>query len=138
LLHILYLDTYPQSRREMGLSLARVLDAESKYIELNRKLDKDPGTTLAQEMDALRGILSKRYGKDPTIVSRIMEARDRFALGNLELAVAHLADTMDRVLPEQTELHCQQILRECSLRMREFGKDRLEYPILSVIVLARS
>jgi hypothetical protein len=45
---------------------------------------------------------------------------------------------MDLVLPEQTESHYQQILRECSLRIREFGKDRLEYPILSVIVLAVS
>jgi HEAT repeat protein len=30
LLQILYMDSYPQSGREMGLSLARLLDAESK------------------------------------------------------------------------------------------------------------
>jgi hypothetical protein len=136
LLHILYIDSYPQSRREMGLSLARLLDAESKYIELNRKLDKDPGTTLAQEMDGLRNILSKRYVENPTLVSNIVEARDQFALGNLETGFAQLADTVELMLAEHTEIHCQQILRECSFRMREFGRDRLEYPILCVISLA--
>ncbi|HEY3475765.1 MAG TPA: MFS transporter, partial [Anaerolineales bacterium] len=140
LLQILYMDSYPQSRREMGLSLARLLDAESKYIELTRKLDEDPGTTLAQEMDALRGILGKRLGKrsveNPTVVSDIIKARDQFALGNLEQGFAYLAETMDLMLLEQTEIYCKQILHECCLRVREFGKDRLEYPILSIIGLA--
>jgi hypothetical protein len=138
LLQILYIDSYPQSRREMGLSLARLLDAERKYIELTRKLNQDPGTALAQEMDALRSLLSKRYTEVPTIVSNIIEARDQFALGNLEHGFAQLAETIHLVLPEQSEIHYKQILRECSLRIREFGKDRLEYPILSVIVLAVS
>jgi hypothetical protein len=135
LLNILFIDSYPQSRREMGLSLARLLDAESKYIELNRKLDKDSGTTLAQEMDSLRTVLSKRYSENPTLALNLVEARDQFALGNLETGFAHLAATMDLLLPEQTEDYCKQILRECSLRVREFGRDRLEYPILSVISL---
>ena len=136
LLHILYIDSYPQSRREMGLSLARLLDAESRYIELTRKLDEDPGTSLAQEMDSLRSILSKRYVEDTTIVSTIIEARDQFALGNLESGFARLADTLEALLPEQTELYCEQILHECGLRLRESGRDRLEYPILAVIALA--
>ena len=67
-----------------------------------------------------------------------MDARDQFAFGNLELGFAHLSETIDLVLQEQTKLHYKQILRECSLRIHEFGKDRLEYPILSVIVLAVS
>ena len=135
LLHILYLDSYPQSRREMGLSLARLLDAERKYIELNRKLDEDPGTALAQEMDVLRGILGRQSIEN--LASNIIEARDEFALGNLESGFAHLSDTIDLLLPQEPQLHCKQILLECSRCIREFGKDRLEYPILSVIVLAR-
>ena len=87
-------------------------------------------------MDALRTILSKRYVEDPTLFSNIIKARDQFALGNLETGFAHLADTMDLLLQEQTEIYCKQILRECSLRIREFGRDRMEYPILSVISLA--
>ena len=136
LLHILYIDSYPQSRREMGLSLARLLDAERKYIELTRKLDEDPGTALAQEMDTLSSILSKRYAENLNMVSNLIDARDQFAVGNLQLGFAHLSDTMDLVLSEKIELHCKQILRECSLHIREFGQNRLEYPILSVIVLA--
>ena len=135
LLHILYIDSYPQSRREMGLSLARLLDSERKYIELTRKLDEDPGTALAREMDGLRSIVGKRSLENLPMVSNIIDARDQFALGNLERGFAHLSNTVDLVLPEQTELHYKQILRECSFRIREFGRDRLEYPILSIIVL---
>jgi hypothetical protein len=73
--------------------------------------------------------------EESTIVANIVEARDQFALGNLEPGFARLADTLDLVQSEQTEIYCKQILGECSLRIREFGKDRLEYPILSVISL---
>ena len=56
----------------MGLSLARLLDAERKYVELTRKLDQDPGTALAQEMDSLRSSFSKRSIENPAIVSNII------------------------------------------------------------------
>jgi len=135
LLEILYMDNYPQSRREMGLSLARLLDAESKYIELTRKLDQDPGTALAQEMEGLRSSFSKRAVENEDIVSHLLEARDQFALGNLVSGFSHLVEAMNLLPPEGLEPHCQQILRECSLRIREFWQDRLEYPILAVIVL---
>jgi HEAT repeat protein len=137
LLHILYMDNYPQSRREMGLSLARLLDAERKYIELTRKFNEDPGTALAQEMDTLRGSLSKRFVEVETddLDAKFVDARDQFALGNLGPGFAQLVDAIDLILPEQRQLYCQQILTECSHRLREFGQNRLEYPILLVIAL---
>jgi MFS family permease len=135
LLHILYIDSYPQSRREMGLSLARLLDAESKYIELTRKLDQDPGTALAQEMNALIRILRQRSMENPEIDSNIIAAREQFALGNLEAGFVLLSHALDLVLDKQIELHCGWILQECILRIREFGQNRLEYPALAIIVL---
>jgi hypothetical protein len=135
LLQILYMDNYPQSRREMGLSLARLLDAERKYIELTRKLDEDPGTSLAQEMESLRSSLSKHFWENDDMISSFLQAREQFALGNLAMGFSHLVEAIRLFPPEQLEPHCQQILTECSLRIREFGQDRLEYPILSVIVL---
>lgn len=135
LLQILYMDNYPQSRREMGLSLARLLDAERKYIELTRKLDQDPGTSLAQEMEALRSSLSKRFWEHDDMIFNIIEAREQFALGNLRIGFSHLVEAMNLFPPEQLEPYCRQILTECSIRIRVFGQDRLEYPILAVIVL---
>lgn len=135
LLHILHIDNYPQSRREMGLSLARLLDAERKYIELTRKLDQDTGTALAQEMEALRSSLRKRFWEHDDMIFNLIEAREQFALGNLRSGFSHLVEAMKLFPPEQLEPYCLQILTECNLRIREFGQDRLEYPILAVIVL---
>jgi hypothetical protein len=117
------------------LSLARLLDAESKYIELTRRFNEDPGTALAQEMDALRSSLSKRFMEHDDMDAKFVAARDQFALGNLELGFSLLVEAMELLLPEQSQLHCQQILTECSLRLREFGQNRLEYPIVLVIAL---
>jgi MFS family permease len=137
LLDILYIDNYPQSRREMGLTLARLLDAESKYIELTRKFNEDPGTALAREMDSLRSSLSKRFVEveGDGLEAKFVDARDQFALGNLKPGFAQLVEAIELILPGQSQLYCQQILTECSHRLREFGQKRLEYPILLVIAL---
>ncbi len=45
-----------------GCALARLLEAESEYIELSRSLYEDPGTTLAREVDGIRGSLSRNIG----------------------------------------------------------------------------
>ena len=135
LLHILYLDSYPKSRREMGLSLARLLEAESKYIELIRKLDEDPGTALAQELDAIRGMQSKRPLGHDDLLSSLTNARDQFAQGQFEQGFQHLLEAIDFFTTEEIPLHCQQILSECGLRLREFGRSRMEYPILAMITM---
>ena len=70
------------------------------------------------------------------LVSTTRQLSERPSTHEGPTGFAQLAATMDLLLPELHEIYCEQILRECSLRIREFGKDRLEYPILSVISLA--
>ena len=137
LLHILYLDSYPQSRREMGLALARLLEAESKYIELIRRLDEDPGTALAQELDLIRGSLSKKATEQEDLLSSLTTARDQFAQGQLENGFQHLLAVIDLFPSEALPIHCQQILAECGLRMQEFRQSRMEYVILAILTMEK-
>jgi hypothetical protein len=135
MLQILYVDNYPQSRREMGLSLGRLLDAESKYIELTRRIDEDPGTALAQEMESLRNILSKSLPGQDELFSHLLQAREEFARGQLASGFQPLLAVVDLVKAEETQLHLRQILEECSLRIRESGKARMEYPTLAIVAM---
>lgn len=134
-LHVLYIDNYHQSRREMGLSLARLLDAERKYIELLRKLDEDPGTALAQEMESLRKVFRR---KSEEVTTLLTHARDTFARGQVHEGFNLLLQMMELVDTETIEPHMRQILAECAVRMREFGQSRMEYPILAIIVLEKT
>jgi HEAT repeat protein len=137
LLHILYLDSYPQSRREMGLALARLLEAESKYIALMRRLDEDPGTALAQELDLIKGSLSKKSSEQEDLLANLTNARDQFAQGHLEHGFQHLLQAVNLFPPEDIPIYGQQILAECGLRMPEFRQSRMEYLILAIITMEK-
>ena len=137
LLHILYIDSSPQSRREMGLSLARLLDAEGKYIELSRAIYEDPGTALAQEIDVIRGIVSKKFAEQEDILLQLVEAREQFALGQLEQGFQPLRAILHALAEQEVDSPCRQILAETRIRMYEFGPSRMEYPILGIVALEK-
>jgi HEAT repeat protein len=137
LLHILYIDSYPQSRREMGMCVARLLEAESEYIELSRSLYEDPGTTLAREVDGLRGSILKNLGDRDEIVQHLIESRERFALGLLRQGVQPLLTVINFIVLEEIDPACREILLEAGTRMHEFGPDRMEYLILAIVAMER-
>jgi MFS family permease len=137
LLNILYIDSYPQSRREMGMCLARLLEVEGKYIELSRSLDEDPGTTLAQEVDIVRGILSKGSVERPEILSHLLQAREQFAQGQLEPGFQALLAVIDSLVLEEIKSPCREILLESGNRIHEFGTSRMEYLILAIVAMEK-
>jgi hypothetical protein len=137
LLNILYIDSYPQSRREMGMCLARLLEAEGKYIELSRSLDEDPGTTLAREVDIVRGILSKGSVERSEILSHLLQAREEFAQGQLEPGFQFLLAVIDSLVLEEIKSPCREILLESGNRIHEFGAKRMEYLILAIVAMER-
>jgi hypothetical protein len=135
LLEILYIDSYPQSRREMGLSLARLLDAEAKYIELSRRPDEDPGTALAREMESLRTLFKKDSLGQEELLLELVGARETFARGKLDEGFQALVNVIDLLPPDQLPAHYGQILNDCVLHMKESGQNRMEYPALAVVTL---
>jgi hypothetical protein len=137
LLHILYIDSYLQSRREMGMCLARLLESEAKYIELSRSLDDDPGTALAREVDNIWGRLIKKFVAGDDILPYLVEARDRFAQCQLTEGYQPLLGAINFFVLEDMEAACREILLETGVCMHEFGPGRLEYLILAIVALEK-
>jgi MFS family permease len=138
LLNVLYQTPYPPFRREVGLSLARLLGAENQYIRLSRLLTQDPGTILAQEMETLRGFLTKNFVPRMDISEHLIDAREQFAREELDAGFQSLLAAINWLISQDIQPHCQQILAECQLRMREFGRTRLEYPLLAIVVMEKA
>jgi MFS family permease len=135
ILHILYIDNYPQSRREMGLSLARLLEAEANYIALSRSTDEDPGTALAQEIELLRSLSERSTLEDQGLSSHLAGARDRFARGNLKEGLEPLLTAFQLFSTSTVSPDSRLILTECESRIREFSTGRMEYIILALVAM---
>ncbi|MGE5249270.1 MAG: MFS transporter [Bacteroidota bacterium] len=135
LLQLLYGAPFAQSRREVGLALARLLKAQDRYIKLTRTLDEDPGTGLAQEMEIVRRAMGRAFPLEEETLSSLLNARERFAHQDLSSGMQALSGAIDSIDGENFEPFCRQILAESALRMQEFGPSRLEYPILASLIL---
>ena len=133
----LLLEVPAESRREVGLALARLLGAEVRYIQLSRALSADPGTALAQEMEALRTRRRKSFPQLQTVAGDLVAARDEFSAGNLDSASRSFLRAVDSLTANEVSPYCREILAECAGRMREFGSSRLEYALLACLVIER-
>lgn len=138
LLDILYRDRYPDSRREMSLALARLVDAEKPYIALYRKIQEDPGTALAFQMENLKrlGGQSDPGEEDPVAIAEAAE--HFFARGELVKGLEQLAAFLQFITREHPCDHCKRILEESAVRIMEFGAERMEYVLLAVVVAEKS
>lgn len=138
LLRILYDNPYIQGRKEVGLSLARLVEAEGKYIQLSRGFLEDPATVLAQEMENLREAVKKNLLNQKEILASMYDARERFAHEELDAGFHLLVKVINLGSTEEAPSHARKILAECGERIKEFGRSRLEYPILAIVTLERS
>jgi MFS family permease len=137
LLDILYRDRYPSSQKEMGLSLARLLDAETAYIQLARSLLADPGTALAQQVENLRRSLNRRFPEQEDLILQFESAVVLFARGELEMGLQEFSTAVKSLPMDKLPSHFRQIFAECITRMQEFGFERTEYIILVNLVLEK-
>jgi hypothetical protein len=138
LLDILYLDRFPDSRREMSLALARLVDAEKPYIALYRKIQEDPGTALAFQMEALKRLANRTPPGEEDPIEVAEEAERFFAHGELEKGLEMLSVFLQQVAGDRPCDHCKRILQECALHIKEFGTERMEYALLAIVVAEKS
>lgn len=135
LLEILYDDRYPSSQREMGLSLARLLDAEPAYIRLAQSLPADPGTTLALQVEKLRRPLRHRYPREEELLTEVERAIALFARDELETGLQAFSSAANAFPTDRLPLHHERIFSESASRVQEFGLERMEYVILALLVM---
>jgi hypothetical protein len=136
LLQVLYMSP-PQSHKEAALALARLLGAEVPYIQLTRTLEEDAATGLAQQMDTLRTRLPRSSPGRHEVAKQLVKARDLFARQMWEAAFGPFLKAATLMTASETPSMCQQMLIECATRIHEFGRERLEYLIIALLVMER-
>lgn len=122
------------SRREMALALARLMGDENNFVTLLRQCDQEAGTALAQAVLALRKRLEKAEG-DAAASAALEQAARTLARHEIADGIAQLAGAI-RLLPVEGQApHVLALLEETTLRMEQFGVQRMEYPILALHAL---
>lgn len=122
------------SRREMALALARLMGDENNFVTLLRQCDQEAGTALAQAVLALRKRLEKTEG-DAAASAALEQAARTLARHEIADGIAQLAGAI-RLLPVEGQApHVLALLEETTLRMEQFGVQRMEYPILALHAL---
>jgi HEAT repeat protein len=122
-------------RREYTLALARLSGEEYPFIQLQRRMNTEPGTALSQTVTVLQGKLAKSPESNPEIQERLDAAAAALAHENLGQGVTLLASAL-RLLPAGRLVgSCGAILRECSAHLEESGVERIEYVLLALHAL---
>ncbi len=137
ILDILKRDRFTSSRKGLGLALARLLQAEGSYINMFRKLDQDPGVTLAQHMDGLRRSLEKKRALSGDQNHHLARATEVFAHEDLDGGLQIFLELLHSLPFEQFDSPCREILQESIFRLEEDQLNRKEYLILAIIALEK-
>jgi hypothetical protein len=122
-------------RSEYSLALARLSGEEYPFIQLQRRIDAEPGTALSQAVSALRGKLARSSESDPEIEDRLDAAAELLAHEDLRQGVDLLTGAL-RMLPAGRLVGpCGTVLQECTARLEELGMERIEYVLLALHTL---
>jgi len=125
----------PGARLELSLALARIVGNEHNFIQLARNVRSDPGTTLAQAMQALKQRLNRSRAAAKTLPPLLDEGTDLFGRGELEKGSRLLSQIISHIPIEYFDQTAQTILFECADCLNESGAASLEYVILALHTL---
>lgn len=133
LISLLQDEDNPDTRNELALSLARLVDEESTFIQLTRGIHSDPGTTLSQ---ALSSVAKQLHPENDDELSGLTgSCAEALAQGDLQEGAALLVDIIRVVLPAYSCEVCRSILKTCAQQLVINGSGRMEYLVLAICVL---
>jgi MFS family permease len=136
LLGLLGEETEAEARQELALALARMVGDENHFILLMRSLRDDPGTTLSQELLALR----KKWawaGSSPEVPAIIENCLEAFSRQDLAFGINLLADLIPHAPGDHYEPTARMILDDYLRQERITQPVRLEYPALALFTLSQ-
>lgn len=121
------------ARREIALSIARVLGDEHRFIWLLRNLRHDMGTTASQVITGWQRKAGK--GFDDDLRALVRECSTRFASGQMEQGGVLLSQILDQMPRASDETVSCKILDRCADQLREPGALRFDYLLLALFAL---
>lgn len=119
------------ARREMALSIARMVGDEGWFVHLVRQSRTDPGTTLALGL----GGVQKKLVRGSQAGLCIDGASDTLARQDLERGAQLLAEGARLIVADKAATPAVRVLAECARRLDEFGATRMEYLLLAVYAM---
>jgi HEAT repeat protein len=128
ILSLLYHESDPMAQAELALALARLLDSETKYVQMLRQIRLDMDTAASQ-------IILSMTKKSPANSELITETAVAFSRGHHRQAFTRLIQLANDALEEQHAPPYKMIRQECLLRLPQFGPSRQEYLLLTLVIL---
>ena len=119
------------ARRELALSIVRMVGDEGWFVHMVRQSRADPGTTLGL---ALTGV-QRKLARGSQAALCVDEASETLARQNLEKGAQQMAEAARLLLAGKTNSPAACVLAECAARLDEYGETRIEYLLLSVYAM---
>jgi HEAT repeat protein len=117
-------------RLELALALARQIGGESGFVNLWRGFRTDPATAGSQAAFSARRNIGRAFD-DPGCLQALDDCAEALALGEMDTGAILLRHAI-RLLPASVLTGTAvEILRDCVLRLDEFGAERPEYMLLA-------
>jgi HEAT repeat protein/sugar phosphate permease len=132
LLELLRTANSMDARQEFALALGRLTGEEHRFIELQRKAERDPGTVFSQTVSSLRTRLAKSGQSNAELEDALDAAAEVLAHDDLPQGVNLICAALQLLPADQPEQTCHALIRECISCLDEFGSRRLEYVVLAL------
>jgi HEAT repeat protein len=126
----------PGARRELALSLARIIGNEQYFINLLRQMRGDTGTTIAQQVTMLAKRASKRHPEKQKLPAMLKECADTFAHQQLEEGVTLLSQVIRLWEDTAVASPAHTILQTCADQLDVYGITHEEYILLALHTMA--
>jgi HEAT repeat protein len=120
------------ARLELALALARLVGEEHNFIQLQRRVESEPGTTLSQQVTALKGRLAKSNQSSPEMEGVLDAAAETLAQHDLIQGIDLLCNGLQLLPENRPGRPCRAVIQECVARLEQFGTRRLEYAVLAL------
>jgi HEAT repeat protein len=132
LLDLLAASDNADAQTEFTLALARLAGEEHTFIQLQRRVEVEPGTALSQATSTLRAKLARSPLSDAAVEAGLDRAAEALAQEDLAHGLDLLASALQALPPDHLCGPCGTIVAECAKRLKRLRAERLEYALLAL------
>ena len=119
-----------EARVEFSLALARLVGDEHPFIQLQRRVEAEPGTALSQAVTSLANKLARSRHSDAGIKGALDASARALAREELDSGIELFCQALRRLPADALAQPCGAVVRESLAQLGASGLARPEYAIL--------
>ncbi|MCB0084347.1 MAG: MFS transporter [Caldilineaceae bacterium] len=120
---------------ELALALARMVGDEGHFIQLQRQMELDLSTTMAQTVNTLKREMARSSLGSVALAKTLEQSADALAHNDLTHGAELICEAIRLIPTEKLQPASAQILATCADYLRKHGPERTEYLLLALHVL---